>query len=444
MSTQTLDVTHSAATPADGWLAGDSRRLSGRVAFYLQASIVVFFLASSSAPTPLYAVYQAQWGFSPITTTVVFGIYALAVLAALLTVGSLSDHIGRRPVLLAALALQSVTMLIFATATGVPELLIARVLQGLTIGAAVGALGAGMIDLHKSKGTIANSVGPLLGTAFGAIGSSLLVQYLPDPTHLVYLVLLSIFVAQAVGVLLMPESSSTRPGALASLRPQFALPKAARGPFLVAAPALVAVWALIGFYGSLSPTLVRLLVGSHSFVIGGLALCALAASGGVAVLVLHAAAPRALMVLGTSALLVGVGVTLLAITETWTIAFFVGTAIAGVGFGSAFQGAIRSVLPLAAPHERSGVLSLLFVVSYLAFGVPAVVAGYLVVQSGDVLATAREYGLAVMVLAVLALVGVARPARQQVAEPRTPKVLPCALSASDESATADPSLAEAC
>src|SRR5207248_10517318 len=70
-------------------------RLPPRVALYLQASIIVAFLAASSAPTPLYAVYQAKWGFTPITITTVFGIYALAVLAALLTVGSLSDYVGR-------------------------------------------------------------------------------------------------------------------------------------------------------------------------------------------------------------------------------------------------------------------------------------------------------------------------------------------------------------
>src|SRR5690242_16329173 len=107
------------------------RRLSAAWAFYLQVSIVICLLAGSSAPTPLYAVYQAAWGFSPITVTIVFGVYALAVLAALLTVGSLSDHVGRRPVLLVALVLQAITMLLFATASGVPELVIARVIQGL-------------------------------------------------------------------------------------------------------------------------------------------------------------------------------------------------------------------------------------------------------------------------------------------------------------------------
>src|SRR6266700_3516880 len=122
--------------------AGASRprtlpRLSARAAFVLQASITMFFLAGSSAPTPLYPVYQAEWGFSPITVTVVFGVYAIAVLAALLTVGSLSDHVGRRPVLIAATALQAVTMLVFARAGGVGSLVVARVIQGLSTGAAV-------------------------------------------------------------------------------------------------------------------------------------------------------------------------------------------------------------------------------------------------------------------------------------------------------------------
>src|ERR1700748_1317963 len=118
-----------------GPMTREIRPLAGRLpagaTFALQVSIVVVFLASSSAPTPLYALYQARWGFSPITTTVVFGIYAVAVLAALLTVGALSDHIGRRPVLLAAIAAQAASMIVFVTAAGVPELMAARIIQGL-------------------------------------------------------------------------------------------------------------------------------------------------------------------------------------------------------------------------------------------------------------------------------------------------------------------------
>ena len=384
-------------------------RLPKTAAFYLQASIVVVLLAGSSAPTPLYALYQAEWGFSPITTTVVFGVYALAVLVSLLTVGSLSDHVGRRPVLVVALAVQAVTMLIFASANGVPVLLLARVLQGLSTGAAVGAVGAGMLDLDKARGTIANAVSAPIGTASGSLLAGVLVQYLPAPVHLVYLVLFVVFIAQAVGVALMAESSPARPGALASLRVTFALPQAARRPMLLAAPALIAVWSLAGLYGALGPTLVRLMIGHNSFVLGGLSLFVLAGSGAVAVLLLRTAAPRTAMIIGTVALILGMGVTVLAIDSLSTGLFFVGTVVAGVGFGGGFQGAIRTVVPTALPHERAGVLSLLYVVSYLAMGLPAVIAGVLVVHGGGVTDTAREYGFAVIVLAALALLGALRP-----------------------------------
>jgi MFS family permease len=378
--------------------------LPATAAFYLQASIMVFFLAGSSAPTPLYALYQAEWRFSPITTTVVFGVYALAVLSALLVVGSLSDHIGRRPVLLVAIAAQAVTMLIFTTADGVPALLVGRVLQGLSTGAAAGTIGAGLLDLHKAKGTIANSVAPLLGTASGAIGSGLLVQYLPAPAHLVYLTLFGIFVVQEIGVFFMAETATRRAGALNSLRPQFGLPEAVRRPAMLAMPLLVAVWALPGFYGSVGPALIRRITDSNSAVLGGLGLFVLAAGGAVAVTVLRNVNARTEMQLGFAALGVGVVATLGAVASDASIVFFVATAVAGAGFGAGFQAAIRTVLPLAQTHERAGVLSIVYVVSYLAMGLPAVIAGFLVVHAG-VLTTARDYGLGVLLLAGVAFAG---------------------------------------
>jgi MFS family permease len=403
-----------------------SRHLPPAIALYLQAAIIVFFLAASSAPTPLYAVYQSDWGFSPITTTVVFGVYALAVLAALLTVGKLSDHVGRRPVLLAAIAAQAAAMIVFTTAAGVSELMLARVVQGLATGAAAGAVGAGMLDLNRAKGTILNAIAPMTGTATGAIASGLLVQFLPAPRHLIYLVLLGIFVLLGIGVVLMAETSSPKAGALNSLKPDFALPPAVRAPLALASSVLVAVWALAGFYGSVGPSLTGLVVGSDSLSLGGLALFTLAASGAVTVLLLRSRPPRTVMVFGTVALIVGVGITLIAIAQTSALVFFVGTAVAGAGFGGGFQGAIRTVLPLAAPHERAGVLSTMYVVSYLGMGLPAVIAGVLVVHGGGLLATSREYAIAVMALAALALVGMVRrqhPAIEPLAVEQPPREL---------------------
>jgi predicted MFS family arabinose efflux permease len=380
-------------------------QLSKPLAFYLQASIILFFLVGSIAPTPLYVVYQAAWGFSPIMITVVFGIYALAVLSALLVVGSLSDFVGRRPVLLVTTLMQTVTMALFATAHGVGALLVARVVQGLATGAAVGAVGAGMLDIDRSKGTVANAVAPVLGTALGGLLSGLVVQYLPAPTQLIYLMLGVIFLIQAVGVALMPESATKHAGALASLRPHLRVPPQARKALLVAAPALVGVWALAGFYGSLGPILVRKLAGSTSLVLGGLLVFVLAGSGALTVLLTREQPAERLLARGTAALFSGVALTLLALGAGSVPLFFLGTSVAGAGFGGGFQGAIRAVLPLARPNERAGALSVLYVIAYLAMGLPAVLGGVRVVHGGGLFETAREYGLAVMMLAAVAFLG---------------------------------------
>ena len=380
-------------------------RLSVPGTFFLLASVVVSFLAGSIAPTPLYATYQAAWGFSPITTTVIFGIYAIAVLSALLTVGSLSDYVGRRPVLIAATLLQAGVMLVFTNAHGVPDLILARIVQGLATGAAIAAVGAGLLDVDRLRGTLANSVGPMVGTATGGIVSGLVVQYLPAPTHLVYLMLFGVFVLQTVGLVLMPELVTPQPGALHSLKPHFALPRAARRPFVLVAPVAVAAWSLAGFYGSLGPTLLRHMAGSHSPALGGLAMFALAGGGVLSVLAIRNRGARTLLTVGSATLLGGVAVTLNGVTNGSIGEFFAGTVLAGAGFGAGFQGVIRTVVPLAAAHERAGVLSVLYVISYLAMGAPAVVAGFLVVHGGGVLVTAREYGAFVMSLAGIALVG---------------------------------------
>jgi MFS family permease len=386
-------------------------RVGGRPAIYLLASLIVTLLASSSTPTPLYAIYQAHWGFSPITTTVVFGVYALTVLVALLTLGKLSDHLGRRPVLLAALAVQAVSLIVFTTADGVPALMIARVLQGLSTGTALGAIGAGMLDIDRERGTFANAVSPGMGTASGALVSALAIRYLPAPTHLIYLVLLGVFVLQGLGVAFMRETVTPKRGALSSLVPEIHLPRELRGSILTAAPVLFAVWALAGLYGALGPALVHALTGSSEVILGAASLTVLAGTAVVAVVVLRRTGARAVMLTGILALILGVAITLVALDVRSIALFFAGTAIGGIGFGSGFQGGIRTVVPRAAAHERSGVLSLLYTVSYLGMGLPAVIAGFLVVRGGGLIDTAYEYGAALIVLAVLALAGLLRTRR---------------------------------
>jgi MFS family permease len=383
-------------------------RITGRPALYLLASLVVSLLAGSAAPTPLYAIYQRQWGFTPITTTIVFGVYAVAVLAALLALGRLSDSIGRRPVLLAALGVQVLSMLVFATAGGVGELLAARVIQGLATGAALGAIGAGMLDVDRERGTLANALSPGLGTGSGALVSALFVQFLPAPTHLIYFALIGVFAAQAIGVTLLRETVTRAPVTATAFMPEVRLPRAVRGPVLAAAPVLFAVWALAGLYAALGPALVQTLTGSASVVLGAASLTVLTVTAVSAVYLLRNVYARTVLVAGITALVVGVAITLIALGAGSVGLFFAGTAISGIGFGAGFQGGIRTVVPQAAPHERAGVLSLLFVISYLGMGVPAVAAGFGATDGLGLLGSARDYGIALIVLAGIALVGLRR------------------------------------
>jgi hypothetical protein len=385
--------------------AAAARTLSPRASFFLLASITVSFLAGSLAPTPLYPVYQAEWGFSALTTTEIFGIYAVALLGSLLVAGRLSDHVGRRPVLIVATLVQAVVMFIFATANGVAALMLGRALQGIATGAALGAVGAGMLDLDKVRGPVANAVTPPLGTGAGGLLAGLLVHYLPAPTLLVYFVLATVFVLQAVGVIFMGETVSRRAGAVASLKPQIGLPAAACAPMLIAAPILVAAWSLAGFYASLIPALTRSVFGFDPSLASGIAAFAFAGSAAATVLAFSSSAPRTVIGYGAFALIAGTAAAMNALGAQSAAGFFLATALAGSGFGAGFQGAVRTVLPTAKAHERAGVLSVLFVVSYLAMGAPAIAAGFFVSHGGALLATAQHFGAVVEALAAFALLG---------------------------------------
>jgi MFS family permease len=384
------------------------RHLSPGAAFYLQASITVAFLAGSSAPSPLYPIYQAAWGFSSLSITVIFGDYAFAVLAALLVAGRISDHVGRRPVLLIATLIQAVTMIVFATASGLTSLLVARVIQGLSAGAAVAAVGAGLLDLDRSRGAIANSIVPSLGTATGGLVAGVMVQYLPAPTHLVFLVLGAIFLLQGVGVYFMKETLAPRPGALASLKPQVSVPAHIRKALILALPALVATWAFAGFYAALAPSLVRYVFGFASSLPAGLALFAMAGSAGLATLILRNHEAKTVAMYGAMSLLIGMSITVTALTSLSVPIFYFGAIVAGMGFGAGFQGAVRSVVSHARPDERAGVLSVIFVISYIAMGLPAIIAGLFIGSQGDLRFTTEQFAAVVMVLAGLALLAALR------------------------------------
>jgi MFS family permease len=145
------------------------------------------------------------------------------------------------------------------------------------------------------------------------------------------------------------------------------------------------------------------MLGVGSPFLGGVALFVLAASGGLAVLALRHREPRSMMLFGACTLAVGVCVAVWSLPHHAIAGFFAGTSIAGVGFGTGFQGAVRSIVSVAAPHERAGVLSIVFIVCYLSMGLPAIGAGALVAWYDDISGTAEQFGAAVIVLTMIAV-----------------------------------------
>lgn len=370
-------------------------------------------LAASGVPSPLYRVYQERFGFSAGVLTTVFGIYAIALLAALLVVGALSDHVGRRPVIVAGMLLQVVAMALFLAADSVGWLLAARVVQGLSVGSLTGALGATLLDHQRSDrplGALVNSASPGFALALGAVGAGLTVEFAPAPTDWVFGTLTALFAVAAGASLLLPESSPRVPGALASLRPRVHVPSSQRAAFLVAAPCLVALWALGGLYLSLGPSVAAGVFGLEDHLVGSLVIVAMQGMGAVGCVTMRTAAPHTAMLTGCLVFSAGVSGTIVSLVTGSAALFFVAAAVSGYGFGAAFLGALATVTAGAAPGERGGLLSSVFVVGYLAFSVPAVVAGLV---SGEVglRPTAAVYGATVIALALVAVAGLLRRRR---------------------------------
>ena len=382
-------------------------RMGRTAALWLNASILVAYLAASTAPSSLYALYREAWGFSALTLTVVFSTYAFALLGALLFFGALSDHRGRREVVLVSLGLEIASLLVFRHADSVAWLVAARAVQGVATGIATSALSAGMLDIHRERGSLLNSVSPLVGMGVGALGAGALAQFAPAPTRLVFDVLLAILAAQALAAFFLPETVSKRPGALASMKPQLAVPARAWPTLWQVLPVNTAQWALGGFYASLGPSLARIVTGIHSPLIGGGVVATLVLAGAAAVLAVRTRPARAVLAGGTAALIVGLGVTLGGVELHSTAMFFAGSFIAGLGFGGAFNGTMRSLVPLAEAHERAGLMSTFFVLSYLAFSLPAIAAGLTAGRFG-LQAASVGYGLVLVTLGVVALAMMAR------------------------------------
>jgi MFS family permease len=402
MSMSTVVPTHTAPAAAKR-----RRRLSRPAAFAAITAIFVTFTAASAAPSPLYVVYQQQWGLSASTLTVIFAVYVAGLITALLVLGALSDHIGRRPVLGAAVALEAVALVLFLAAGDVSVLLAARLAQGIATGAALTTLGAALVDLNPphapGRAGLLNGIVPPAGLAVGALGCGALVQFGPAPTHLVYALLLLGMVLAALVVAWMPETSARRPGGVTSLIPRLGVPARLRADVLAIVPIIVASWALGGLYLSLGPSVAAGVFGLSNHLIGGLVVTLLCGPGAVTAFVLRKTPTARVLTLAASLLAAGAVVSVAGVEVSNVTLAAGGTVVSGIGFGASALASFGTLAVLAAPTERAELFTVALVIAYLAFSVPAVIAGFATGAAG-LHATTLVYGAVVAVLGATALI----------------------------------------
>ena len=401
-------MTQSSASPTGERQRGQFSH-SAAIAYGIVAAAL--FSASSSAPTPVYHLYQEALGLSPVMLMTIFSAYAFSLLAALLTIGSLSDYIGRKPVIFSALLLNLMAMAVFAEASSAGMLVLARALQGFATGAAMTTMGAAILDFDKTRGPVINSLTAFIGLTAGSLVSGILVTYAPLPTQLIYIVLFAVTLALTVLLYWLPESTQGKAGAWASLKPHVAIPTQTRRALLKITPVNIAGWALGGFYFSLMPTLIRVATGVTLPVFGGVIVAILTLTATFTALALKSRSGPQVLAIGTVSLISGVAVTLVGVYLHLVPIMLIGAMITGVGFGSCYSGALRIVLPLAHPDERAGLLSTFFVQSYLAFSLPTIAVG-LVAPSIGLSNAAYLYGGIVILLATISLAAMRPPRRE--------------------------------
>jgi MFS family permease len=350
------------------------------------AWIYITFQTCAAAPSPIYVIYQQEWAVPAWILGFAFSAYAFTLLIAIITVGSLSDHLGRLPVLAGALALQigAMTMLLFAQ--NIEVVLIARLMQGFATGTAITTLSAALTDLSPSKnrqlGAIFASVAPLIGLAVGALGSGLLIHFDPTSVPLIFTILDGLLLIGVVFVAVSPDLIAKTPGAIRSLIPRIRIPAAARSAFGASALLNIAVWLASGLSLGLVGQINRQIFIIQDGLASGGTIALQMGVASITVFVFRKMDTRRSGILASIGLAVGALVMALGITDTLFPIYLVGTAITGYGIGLGFAGYIRLLVPTVGAEDRAALFSAMYVVSYLTFGIPIIAAGFLITAFG--------------------------------------------------------------
>lgn len=363
-------------------------------------------MLGTTMPTPMYSLYAEELQCSVLTQTVIFATYAAGVLVALLAFGRWSDVLGRRPMLLIGAASAVVSAIVFLAAGSVGQLLVGRVLSGLSAGIYAGTATTAVIELApdrwKERAPAVATAANIGGLGLGPLLAGLLVEHAPAPLQLSFAVHLVLVVVAIVAVVLLPETADRTPGATLGLQ-RLSVPPEVRRVFVPAAIAAFAGFVVLGSFTGVAPGFVSQIIGVTSHAVAGLVVFSLFAASAVAQIVSRPLATHRALVLGCALLIVGTVVVGTALPTASLALLVIGAVIAGVGQGMSFSKGLATVAGQSPPHRRAEVTSSFFVVAYVAISLPVVGEG-LAARSLGLEQAGILFAVAVAVLAAVALV----------------------------------------
>ncbi|QGN33234.1 MFS transporter [Microlunatus sp. Gsoil 973] len=357
------------------------RRATLRSAFVPAATALVAAFVATAAPIPLFNTYRAEDNFSNADIAITVVAYSVGTVAALLVLGRLSNHLGRRRTAFMALALLLVGCLLLLDVHHIGALVIARLLTGLGVGLASSGLTSYLVDAAPGKpawlASVAASQAPMLGLTLGAIGSGALVQFGPSPRELIYLAVGALLLLSALLILISPETAQATPGAWRALLPRVHLPVRARHLLPVAAAVFVVTWSTGAFYQAFVPALIDDQLHNHSTLVLALVFSAYMAPSVLGAPLSGRFSPATAQRIGM--IVFGTGmVGIVASIAADTLALFIAASvIGGVGQGIAISSAIRGLLHGSVPADRAPIFATVYLLDYGGAAIISLVAGQL-------------------------------------------------------------------
>lgn len=380
--------------------------------FLVAALAFAVNMLGTTLPTPLYTIYQDQLGFSQLMITVIYAIYAVGVIAALIVTGSWSDQIGRRPMLAFGLSFSAASAVAFIWGGALLPLLIGRFLSGISAGIFTGTATVAVVELapraRRQQATLVATAANMGGLGLGPLLAGIMAEYAPAPLLLPFAVDLSLVALAFVAIALVPETAQRPERPRLSIRKP-GLPPAVRAIFIPAALANFAGFAVLGMFAAVAPEFLVDVLGYNSLALAGVVVFLLFAASTIGQS-LEPHFPRmARLPAGCVALIIGAILVIISIATGSFAALLAGGILGGLGQGLAFRAGMGEITLASPPARRAEVASSFFVVAYVAISVPVVGIG-LLARTMNLASAGIVFSIVVALLAlVAALVLVLRP-----------------------------------